>query len=204
MNEQSKRKSYAISFTSFLLRELKSTSRIKRVILFGSVARSESTKESDVDIFIDIEKETKKLKQGIEQVLERFYKSKEAILFKLLGTENTFNLVIGSLDKWKGLKRSILSDGIVLWGKLESREKPGETQHKIIFYWDSIKKNRGAFLNKIYGYRAVGKEYRGLLEQCKGERIGKSCVIIPIAYRDAMVKLLKKYKVDAKVVEVFT
>ena len=203
MREQANRKSYALSFVSFLLREPKIISRINRIILYGSVAREASTKESDIDIFIDVQKETKKTKTELEKVLERFYKSKEAVISKLLGIENEIKLKTGKLDEWKELKRSILTDGIVLWSKFESG-KPEDTEHNIIFYWSRIEKNRGAFLNKIYGYRTGGKAYIGLLEQVKGTKLGKSCVMIPIAHRDKMIELLKKYKVDAKAVEVFT
>ena len=45
-------KAYASYFSSYLLANLKDKESIETIILFGSAARDEATKESDVDIFI--------------------------------------------------------------------------------------------------------------------------------------------------------
>ena len=201
-NWQNKRKAYAVSFASFLLRNLKDISKINRIILYGSVAKSISTRESDIDIFIDVERNTKGLEKNIRNILEGFYMSKEAIIFKLIGIENDIKLKIGRLDDWEELKRSIISDGFVLWGRFESG-MPKKTEHKVIFYWSRIAKNRGAFLNKIYGYKTRGKTYEGLLSRAGGIKLGKSCIMVPIRYRDSVIEMIKKYKVDAKAIEVF-
>jgi len=184
------------------MRKLSDVSKIKNIILYGSVAKSISTKESDVDIFLDVENDTKSMRKDVRKVLDNFYESKESIIFKLLGIDNEIKLKIGRLNDWKDLKRSILSDGFVLWGKMESG-KPLKTEHKIIFYWDRINKNRGAFLNKIYGYKTGKKEYKGFLSRTGGIKLGKSCIMIPIRYRDTMIDIIKKYKVNSKAVEVF-
>jgi len=55
---------YASSFVTYLLAHLKNLNNITKIILFGSVARGEATKESDVDLFIEIKNKTKKPKQG--------------------------------------------------------------------------------------------------------------------------------------------
>jgi hypothetical protein len=95
-----------------------------------------------------------------------------------------------------------MSEGFVLWGRFESG-KPGRMSHKVIFYWSSIKKNRGAFLNKLYGYKTGVKRYEGLVARANGMRLGKSCVMLPIKYREQMTELTKKYRVDASTIEVF-
>ncbi|MBN2065824.1 MAG: hypothetical protein JW771_03330, partial [Candidatus Thermoplasmatota archaeon] len=74
----------------------------------------------------------------------------------------------------------------------------------IIFYWDKIEKNRGAFLNKIYGFKSGEKRYPGLLERFNGEKMGKSNFIVPISHKEEIIDLLKKYGVHAKTIEVFT
>lgn len=202
MSDQEKRKSYALSFASFLLRELSDISKINKIILYGSVAKSTSAKDSDIDIFLDVERDTKIFRKEVENILERFYKSKEAIIFNLVGVKNEIKLKIGRLEEWKDLKRSIMSDGFVMWSRYESPKLP-MTEHKIIFYWKRIEKNRGAFLNKLYGYKTGGKTYKGFLEQANGIKLGKSSIMIPIKYKEEMIILLKKYNVDAKTMEVF-
>ena len=52
--------SYAMDFTSFLLEKTSFNDKIRNIILFGSVARSEESPNSDIDIFIDITEENKK------------------------------------------------------------------------------------------------------------------------------------------------
>jgi predicted nucleotidyltransferase len=206
MNEQEERKAYVMSFVAYLIKELadkKSISEINKIILFGSVAKSESTKESDVDIFIDVKKKTEKLDTTIQDAITKFYNSREAVIFKTRGIDNKLNVIIGRLKDWKDIHRSIMSTGIVLWGQYEEKEKPLGTKHEIIFYWSNIGINRGAFLNALYGFTANSKRHIGLLEKFDGRRMGKSCVIIPVQYREDVIKLFRKYKVSAKALEVF-
>ena len=55
--------SYAISFVSFLVQNIDedSLSNIKEIILFGSVARGKAGKGSDIDLFINLYKESKRM-----------------------------------------------------------------------------------------------------------------------------------------------
>ncbi len=194
-------KSYVSYFVSFLLKELNGITKIKRVILFGSVAREDAKKDSDIDIFIDLIKEDIKLKEKIKDILESFYKSRESIIFKNQGISNKINLIIDKLENWPDLKPSIESDGIVFYGNFVSTDITGRKQ--LIISWDKIIKNRGAFLNKIYGFKSKGKEYSGLIEKLEGKKIGKSSVMIPIQNKKEIFDLIKKYKVKAKVIEIY-
>ncbi|MEA2054802.1 MAG: nucleotidyltransferase domain-containing protein [Candidatus Thermoplasmatota archaeon] len=194
-------KAYASTFASFLLRKLEDKiSDIDAIILYGSVAKGEATKESDVDIFIDTKKD---FREEIREITEKFYGSREAMLFKAKGTESEINTKVGELKEWTELHRSIASTGITLWGKYRAKEMPIGSRHKIIFYWDKIEKNRGAFLNKLYGYKSGNKRYPGLLEEIGGRKVGKSGIIIPIESKHELIELIKKYKVRAKSLEIF-
>ena len=203
MSEQENRLSYAVSFVSYLLRNFSDKNSIDKIILYGSVAKNQSSSESDIDIFLELKKITKKSKENVELIVENFYNSKEAIIFKLLGVSNDINIKIGKLNDWPDLKRSIMSDGVVLFDKIDLREKSKGNEHKIIFFWDKINNNRTAFLNKLYGYKTKEVKYVGLLERWSSQKLGKSCIIIPIKYRDEFVEVMKKYKVQSKSVEVF-
>ena len=140
-------KSYASYFVSYLLKEIKNTDNIKSIILFGSAAREESNKDSDIDIFIDIFKEDKRFDILINKILQGFYLSREALMFKAKNIDNKINIIAGKLDEWEDLKKSIESIGITLYGNYKSEGVNGRKYS--IIYWDSIKLNRGAFLNKI-------------------------------------------------------
>lgn len=196
-------KSYASYFVAYLLGNLKSVKNVERIILYGSVSRGEETKESDVDLFIEIKNKNKKFEKEIKEIEERFYQSREASLFRLKGIDNEFSIKIGDLKKWKELYRSIASSGIVLYGPYEAKELPSDVKYYVIVFWDKIGKNRGAFLNKLYGFKIKDKYYEGLLKKYEGRKLGKSCIMLPVQYKEEIFKLLRKYEVRARVVEVF-
>jgi len=195
---------YASYFVSFLLSNIeKGIKNIERVVLFGSVVKEEATKESDIDIFVEAKKTTKEFKNKIKDVIEKFYQSREAALFKSKGIDNKFNVKIGKILEWKKLYKSIASTGIILYGPYEAKEMPSGTRHFAIIFWEEIGKNRGAFLNRIYGFNIKNKHYAGLLEKYSGIKIGKSCIMVPAQYKNDILELVKGYKVKAKIIEIF-
>ena len=107
--------SLAQSFVAFLIESVD----IDQAILFGSVANNEFDEESDIDIFIDKEKKNEK---KIDNALFLFEKSDTYQKYVITGIKNKISLKIGKLDKWPSLKRSIISNGIMLYGKY--KEKP--------------------------------------------------------------------------------
>lgn len=196
-------KSYASYFSSYLLYNLKDSDNIIRTILFGSVAKEENNKESDVDIFIEVKKKSKTVVEMVERITENFYKSREALIFKSNGVDNKINVIVGKLEEWGDLKKSIDSTGIVLYGRYVSSGFKADGKKYSLFFWNKIGKNRGAFLNKIYGFNSKGKKYKGLFEIFGGRKLGKSSIMVPIEHKDEILKLLKHYQVNAKIIEVF-
>src|SRR3989344_2825565 len=195
-------KAYASYFVSYLLYELGDYSNIKNVILFGSVSTGNATSKSDVDIFIEVKKYNSNFKKNVENVLEKFYKSREALIFKNKGIDNKINVLIGKLNDWKDLKKSIESTGIVLYGPfIASGSLKGKKY--IIISWDKIGRNRGAFLNKIYGFKVGEKKYKGMIETFGGRKIGKSSLMIPVENKDEIFKAIKDYDVNARLIEVY-
>jgi len=195
-------KAYASYFVSYLLLNIKDDSNINKIILFGSVAKNQANKESDIDIFIDVIKKSKTFENQIQRILNEFYKSREAILFKTKGIDNKINLIIGKLDEWKDIKKSIESTGIILYGQYFS-VSISKNRKYILISWEKIGKNRGAFLNRVYGVKVNKKHYSGIIEQFNGKKIGKSSIMLPIEYKDKIFPLLEKYKVNAKIIEVY-
>ena len=192
---------YAIDFVSFLMQKIKQRENIKHIILFGSVAREEADKSSDIDIFIDIINE-KSAEKEINEILDNFLNSaKYKNYWKPLGTENSISLTIGSLDKWKDLKPSIIANGISLYGKFKSDVK-GE--HKTFFIWENIKPNskRVLFNKQLFGYKQNGRFYEGLIQKYNGERLGKGCIIAPLEHSNLFHKFFRKYKISVRIKKV--
>ncbi|MFA7707708.1 MAG: nucleotidyltransferase domain-containing protein [Candidatus Pacearchaeota archaeon] len=192
---------YAQDFASFLIQNIKRADKIKKIILFGSTSRGEEVKESDIDIFIETEE---KQEQEINKIKENFY---ESIKFKkyweLFGIKNEINLSIGNLKDWGDLNRSIISNGIILYGKYIDKIKtnphvlfsisPGKDRNKNISIW-----------RELYGYtQKVGKkEYikEGLIKEYQGEKLANGVVIIPIDNSNKLSNFLKNNKFKFKIV----
>lgn len=196
-------KSYAAYFTAYLLDNLESADNIMRISLFGSASRDEAEQNSDIDIFIETKRKTNKFEREVQNLLEKFYQSRESTLFKAKGIENRFSIKIGNLKEWAELYKSIASTGIILYGSYEATDVQAGMRHFAIIFWESIGKNRGAFLNKLYGFKTGGQSYSGLLSKFQGKRIGKSCIIVPVQYKADFLQLIRHHEVKAKIIEAF-
>ncbi|MBI2003900.1 nucleotidyltransferase domain-containing protein [Candidatus Pacearchaeota archaeon] len=194
-------KAYASYFVSYLINNFKKIENISKVILFGSAAKEEASKSSDIDLFIEVKKNSKGFEKEIINLVNDFYKSREALIFKTKGIDNKINVIVGKLEDWADLRKSIESTGIVLYGNYIASDVKGKKH--IIFFWDKIGKNRGAFLNKIYGFSSNGKRYIGLIELFNGSKLGKSSFMVSAEYREDIVKLLKHYRVNSKIIDVY-
>mgnify|MGYP001599929121 FL=1 len=166
--------SYSMSLASFLVDRL----AIDNIILFGSVANNTFDKESDIDLFIDTNKNNE---SAIRNILDLYKKTDEYKKFKISGIKNEFSLKIGRLKEWKELEASIISDGIVLYGHFQSQ--PDKLKQKRLFILNTQKINRKTKImiwRKLYGYKQkVGdKTYMslGLIDK----KIGRGAFIVNI------------------------
>ena len=192
--------SYALDFASFLMQNISNKEKIRNIVLFGSVAREEADKESDIDIFIDIVKENKETENEIQKILNKFENStKFKNYWKLLNIKNEIKLMIGELDKWTDLKPSIIANGVSLYGKFKLEIKDGK--HKVFFIWENVKPNskRVLFNKQLFGYKQNQKFYKGLLQKYKAEKLGKGCIIVDLEYSNIFHRLFKKYKITVKI-----
>lgn len=200
--EQSRILAYASTFVTFIIRNMPAEMKhIKAIIVYGSVAKGEASAESDVDLFVDTSHE--KIAQKIEQIAAEFLESREAALYKTEGIGNEVNVKVGELQKWKDLHHSIMNSGIVLWQKYKMENTPEDAKHNYLFFWNKIGKNRGAFLNILYGYTIGKKKYKGLVQKNAGMRTGKSSILVPAEYQEEFIALFKKYKVQVRQKEVW-
>lgn len=191
---------YALDFTSFLMEKLGGgAEKINSIILFGSVARGEASEKSDIDIFVDLVSDEKRMEKSIERIAGEFFES--AIFrkyWKLMGIKNEINCISGRLDEWKDIKRSIISDGIILYGKYKGRTKEGKKY--AILSWKSIKPEtkRAGFNKKMFGYKQRGKLYSGVLQKYSGEKLDNA-VLVPIEHANDAIRLFRKMRITVKI-----
>lgn len=114
-------------------------------------------------------------------------------------------LKIGKLDEWTKLKRSIISSGILLYGKY--KESPKELIPYIIFcinYGDLVRKNKVKLWRKIYGYRQrVGRKIYSIKGLAK-LKLGSGCIIAEIKDKNKIIDILKKYKINYRIYEIWS
>ncbi len=199
-------KKYAIMASYFIMKEINDRlNEINSIILFGSVAQDRGGKDSDIDLFFDTEmSESRKreLSSVIRAAISQFHLSSDALKFKMEGISNEINFIVGNLSEWGDLQRNMSSSGIILYAKYELRPKKG-MNHFIIISWETKAKGRGAFLNKMYGYKTSRKRYKGLVEKRGGMRIGKSAVMVLAKHKEEFFRHLEKYGINYNVIEVF-
>ncbi len=190
--------SYAIDFVSFFL-ERADASRIEKIILFGSVAREEADADSDVDLFIETVNNMN-IEKSAEKIKSMFFSSmRYRNYWELKGIKNDIKIITGRLDNWKDIKNSIISNGILLYGKYESA--PRNAVHKTIFSWEKVKpeSRRVLLFKRLFGYKAEKKEYKGLLNQYGGEKLSKGSILVLTKHSIVFMKLFRKMKITVKI-----
>ncbi len=190
--------SYSMNFASFLVDRL----AVDNIILFGSVANNTFDKESDIDLFIETNKDNEKV---IKNILYLYKKTDEYKKFKISGIKNELSLKIGSLKEWKGLESSITSDGIVLYGHFQGQ--PSKLVHKRLFMLNLNKIDRKTKImvwRKLYGYKQkVGsKIYNslGLIDK----KLGRGAFIVNIENSQKVIDFLKQNKINYSFFDTWT
>lgn len=191
--------SYASAFISFVLPKIE----VEEIILFGSVARGEATKESDIDLFFNVKNNETETKKMIKNELEKFYKSDLYEQFSLLGIKNSIEIEVGDLEKWK-LKRSIISDGIILYGRYKAI--PEKLKAYIHFNIKPIKNitKRNRVIRKIFGRKEKFYISEGILKKINGKQLSPTSFLIPQEKSHEIIQFLNSEKLDFTFFEFWT
>lgn len=185
---------YAQAFVSFIFPKLEG---IKEIILFGSASRGEAAKTSDVDLFFNVQKKNKEphIEQIAKIMLEKFNKSKIAETWFLKGIKNEIKIHAGVLDDWK-LKRSVISDGIVLYGKYQ--KVPEKLNGFVMFNIKPISDIavRNKIVRELFGREEKGYSNAGVLKELNGKKLSPTSFIVPLEHQQKIIKLLNAEKIN--------
>ncbi len=191
---------YAMSFVSFVLPKIK----VNEIILFGSVARGDFGKESDIDLFFDVENinQEEEIKKNLNNELIKFSKSKIAETWSLMGIKNEVSIKVGKLDEWK-LKRSIISEGIVLYGKY--KELPENLKKYSYFNMQPIQDiaKRNKIIRALFGRKEEKYNNEGLITKLTGKKLTPISFMIPAESNNEIFELLSKEKINYSFFEVW-
>ena len=196
--------SYVYDFLSRLIERLEEDS-IRNIIVFGSVARGDFDKESDVDIFIDTAKED--VSSMVKKALNEFYSHSRGT-WVLRGIENQIVPIVGDLnsEKWSNLKKEIISNGIVIYGRYQ--ELPNNIKSYVLITYSISKfkpKEKSKFIRNLLGYKLIQnkKEYKieGLLQQLEGIKVSKSVILVPKENQQKVYEFFSKSKASFEIRE---
>jgi predicted nucleotidyltransferase len=185
---------------------------VEQVILFGSVARGEADRRSDVDIVVILDS----LKPIAE--LEEARKVSEIALDVERDLGKPIQLIITNknfekLDEY--FVKQILSEGIVLYGKsicivhnklklapfavvnyiLEGLSQTEKMRVKRAIYGQTTHKKTK---NKIYT-----TTHEGMLKKAQGEKLGSGSIIVPKNNLHDIEETLKRLGVNYRVIDVW-
>ncbi len=182
----------ASAFAAYLMDQAGES--IKGIYLFGSVARRESTKESDIDIFVD----SIKNHNIIRKTAEAFESTTLAKIFRATGIKNTIRALVGNInnEEFSDVRLSLEADGIVLYGKNIPAEKKGRQPFLLIWFGTPRQQRKKvAFLREIYGRKEKDKTYVGMLQKLGGFKVSPNTILIPIRNKATLLNELNKAKV---------
>ncbi len=134
-------------------------------------------------------------------------KSQAQKLWELKGVTQEISLKVGNLNEWD-LKRSIISHGILLYGRVKQVPEEAEFYTLLQLSYKNISQNQKLrFWRKLFGHKQKTGEKTytspGLLNKVKGKRI-ENGIIVPAQNEKEMRDFLKKHKVPCTLHELWS
>lgn len=188
--------SYAAAFVSFVIPKIEAD----EIILFGSAARGEAEKDSDIDLFFNFRGNEKETKEIIKEQIAKFYKSSVFESFSLKGIKNPISFEVGDLDKWK-LKRSIISEGIVLYGKY--KESPKSLKAFALFVLKPINNitKRNRVIRKLFGRKEKNYFTEGKVTKSGGRQLSPASFVVHLEKTHEISAMLNAEKAEHVMIE---
>ena len=201
---------YLYDFLTILFDKLKQKDKIRNIILFGSFARGDNRKDSDIDIFIDvIARDKTEIDRIVKESLNEF-ELKATKSWNLRGIKNPIVPIIDdiNIDRWRELKEEILTYGIILYGRFMNNDKKNKNFVLIEYDLSKIKqKDKMAVLRKLYGYKIKkGKKIykqEGLVSELRAEKLLNSLLVNINNYKK-IIGLFRENRIPMKIRRVWT
>lgn len=183
---------------------------VKAVSLFGSVAKGEADKRSDIDILVIFDTAGNKFRDEdrlftLSQELGKKYDKTVQVVFS--------NKNFDKLER--KFIETILKEGIVLYGKLPSvkTNKLSLEPYSILnFDLDHLDKNNRNKLTRILTGYETKKKYKskiyksssqGLIKEYECRKLGPSSIIVPFKNVNIFEKLFKSFNIKYNRVDIW-
>lgn len=178
--------------------------RVRRVLLFGSSLGPDFNSESDIDLFIDVEKKDVPIAQEDCDSSLKEFEMKAEKTWALQGMSFPIKAIIGDLDsgEWDNLKGEIEGSAKVLLSDYNDIREGA--RHYVLVSYDMSAlhpKDKVKFLRQLYGYstKKGGKEYaeKGLLNDASGEKISQGTILVPASSSSKIHEFFRSRKIKA-------
>lgn len=188
----------AIKFTN----RIKTQNNVLSVVLFGSVARGESNRESDVDIAV--------LYSNKEPETIKYINSLAPEHFQLL------HLTLDELADEPTLAGALSGEGILLHGKPVTLSLNGDalkSQMIIAYNTSQLDRNiRSTLYRALYGGSSTYKKgevkmkkyYPGIVENLHAKKLAKSVIMVDRHNASEIIKTLQRFQAKWKEIPVWT
>lgn len=180
---------------------------MKSIILFGSIARGDFDKKSDIDLFLDIKNEQyeKKVQEQIKKELRIFEIHCEKS-WHIKGIRFPLKIIVGNIQntRWENLKKEIESYGIVLYGELQNTAFLLHHHALLIFDIGHLHQNQKmALLRELYGYSTTKEKKvyttQGIVEKLNGTKVGTNVLLLPFEHVSEIRTFFRKHKTSCKI-----
>lgn len=183
---------------------------VKAVLLFGSIAKGEADKRSDVDFLVVFDTTKDKFKDEDEiftlsQELGKKYDKTVEVVFS--------NKNFDKLER--KFIEAVLKEGMILYGNLPSVKADKlllEPYSIFNFEVSSLNKNSRNKLNRILIGYETKKKYKskiykssseGLIRQYEGKKLGPSSIIVPFKKSNIFEDLFRNFKIKYRKIDVW-
>ncbi len=178
---------------------------IDAIVLFGSVARGEAGKESDIDLFFVLSQKNKKAERLISETILRLEKQYHVKIQYIIADSKFEKINRQFLD-------TILREGVIIYGKLPdiSIQKLDLEPYSLIKYSlshlsqaEKMKIQRalsGKETQKIYKGKIYKSKKKGVLAECGGLRTGIASLLIPAKYSGKIAQELRSYGAQVRII----
>ncbi|MBI5072616.1 nucleotidyltransferase domain-containing protein [Candidatus Woesearchaeota archaeon] len=199
--------SYVYDFISQISENAVIFDELKSIILFGSVARGDFDKDSDIDLFIDIngDKSENKIHEEIKKEL-RLFEIRCEKSWHMRGIRFPLKILVGNIQnsRWESLKKEIESYGLVLYGEL--RNSAFLLRHHALISFETARLHQNqkmTLLRELYGYSTTKEKKvyttQGIVEEFNGTKVGTNVLLIPFDHVSEMRTFFRKHKTSCAI-----
>lgn len=193
---------YAGDFVSYLIQKLtpRELALVDQVVVFGSAARGDTTRDSDVDLLVQAS-DARALEARIKGLIDEFESSvRVRDYWRPLGVRLPLSVKVGQPEDWAVVPAALAEHGKVLFGPYRP---PGPGQASgVVFTWENVSTPgvRTNLYRNLFGFLSHGKRYPGLIATVGGQRLGKGAIWVPLEHFERTRRIFREHHIACRVV----